>query len=103
MAEFLKAVEASKVKPGGLRTVEVGGESVLIANVEGKYFAMGAICNHEQWDLSEGKLNGFKVTCAGHGSIWDLRTGKAEFDEPLEDEPLYDVKVEGGSIFVRKR
>lgn len=103
MGEFLKATESSKVKPGSMKTVEVGGESVLIANVGGKFYAMGAICNHEQWDLSEGTLEGHKVTCAGHGSIWDLTTGKAEFDEPLEDEPLYDVKEEKGQLFVRKR
>ncbi|HZW85769.1 MAG TPA: Rieske 2Fe-2S domain-containing protein [Nitrososphaerales archaeon] len=103
MSEFLKAVEKSRVPPGKMLTVEVGDESVLIANIGDQFCAMGAICNHEQWDLSEGTLSGFKVTCAGHGSIWDLRTGKAEFDEPLEDEPLYDVKEEGGFIYVKKR
>ena len=103
MSDFVLAAESSKVPPGGLLTVELGGESVLLANAEGKIFAMGAICNHEQWDLSEGTLSGTRVTCAGHGSVWDLRTGKAEFDEHLEDEPLYDVKEEKGKIFVRKR
>jgi hypothetical protein len=32
-----------------------------------------------------------------------LRTGKGVFDEPLENEPLYDVRVEGGFVHVRKR
>jgi nitrite reductase/ring-hydroxylating ferredoxin subunit len=103
MAEFLKAVEASKVQPGGMVTVDVQGESVLIMNIEGNYHAMGAICAHEEWDLSEGSLEGFKLTCAGHGSIWDIRTGKATFDEPLADEPLYDTKLEDGFVYVRKR
>jgi 3-phenylpropionate/trans-cinnamate dioxygenase ferredoxin subunit len=102
MAEFTKAVAASKVPPDSMLTVEVGDESVLLANVDGKYYAMGAICNHEQWDLSEGTLDGTAVTCAGHGSVWDLRTGKAVFDEPLDDEPLYDVKEEGGYLYVKK-
>ncbi len=103
MAEFVKAVAASKVPPGALLTVEVGGESVLIANVDGNYFAIGAVCKHEGWDLSEGTLSGHRVTCAGHGAVWDLKTGKAVFDEPLEDEPLYDVKEEKGQLLVRKR
>ena len=100
---FIKAVAASKVKPGRLLTVEVGGESVLLANVEGRFCAMGAVCTHEEWDLSEGSLEGFRVTCAGHGSKWDLRTGKAEFDEPLTDEPLYEVKEENGELWVRRK
>jgi len=43
------------------------------------------------------------VTCAGHGTVWDLRTGKGVFDEPPEDLPLYEVKVENSVIFVKKR
>ena len=103
MVEFMNAVEASKVPPGSMLTVEVGGESILIANVDGKYYGIGAICSPEQWDLSEGTLADTEVTCAGHGTVWDLKTGKGVFDEPLEDEPLYDVKEEGGLLYVRKR
>ncbi len=103
MADFVKAVEAMKVPPDRMLTVEVRGDSILIANVDGKYYGMGAICTHEQWDLSEGTLEDTALTCAGHGSVWDLKTGKAVFDEPLEDEPLYDVKEEGGFLYVRKR
>ena len=103
MAEFVKSVEASKVPPDTMLTVEVGADSVLIANVDGKYYGMGALCSHEQWDLSEGTLEGTAVTCAGHGTVWDLKTGKGVFDEPVEDEPLYDVKEEGGFLYVKKR
>jgi len=35
--------------------------------------------------------------------VWDLRTGRAEFDEPLEDEPLFEIKEEDGQLYVRKR
>ena len=102
MADFVKAVEATKVPPDSMLTVEVGGESVLIANVDGRYYGMGAVCTHEEWDLSEGTLEDTTVTCAGHGTVWDLKTGKGVFDEPLQDEPLYDVKEEGGFLFARK-
>ncbi len=103
MSDFTKAVEASKVPPDTMLTVEVGDESVLIANVDGKYYGMGAICTHEEWDLSEGTLEDTAVTCAGHGTVWDLKTGKGVFDEPVADEPLYEVKEEGGYLYVKKR
>jgi 3-phenylpropionate/trans-cinnamate dioxygenase ferredoxin subunit len=103
MSDFVRAAHASQIKPGGLLTVEVEGEPVLIANVDGKFYAMGATCTHEEWDLSEGSADGHLVTCAGHGAVWDVRTGKAEFDEPLEDEPLFETKEEDGQLYVRKR
>ncbi len=103
MAEFQKMIKVSDLSPGMLKTVHVNDEDVLLANIGGEYYAVGAICNHQQWDLSEGSLDGTKVTCAGHGAIWDLATGKAEFDEPLEDELMYDVKVDEGYLYVKKR
>ena len=103
MAEFMKAIEATKVPPDSMKTVEVGGDYVLIANVDGKYYGIGAYCTHEEWDLSEGTLVDTEVTCAGHGTVWDLRTGKGVFDEPLPDEPIYDVKEEAGFLYVKKR
>ena len=103
MPDFLKAVDATKVPPDTMLAVEVGGDSVLIANVDGKYYGMGAVCTHEGWDLSEGTLEDTALTCAGHGTVWDLKTGRGVFDEPLRDEPLYEVKEESGYLYVRKR
>jgi len=103
MSEYVRTVESSRIPPGAMATVEFGGESVTIANVDGKYYGIGAFCTHAQWDLSEGTLEDLTITCAGHGTVWDLRTGKGVYDEPLMDEPLYDVKEEGGYLYVKKR
>jgi nitrite reductase/ring-hydroxylating ferredoxin subunit len=102
--EFKKTVSVNEVPPGKMKTVWLSDEeAVLIANVEGKYYAIGGICTHEQWDLSEGTLVDKKVICAGHGTVWDLETGKGEFTEPLPDEPVYEVKIQEGYIWVRKK
>jgi nitrite reductase/ring-hydroxylating ferredoxin subunit len=103
MAEFMRTIKVSELPPGTMKTVKVGEDDVLLVNQDGMYYGIGAICKHEEWDLSEGTLDGTKVTCAGHGSVWDLTTGTAEFDEELEPEPLYDVKVESGFLAVKKR
>ncbi len=100
--EFVRAVEASKVPPGSMITVAVHGEPVVIAHVGGVYYGIGAICTHANWDLSEGILKGAAITCSGHGTVWDLRTGKGTFEEPLADEPLYEIKEESGVLFLRR-
>jgi len=103
MANFVQVAKVSDIGKGELKTVSFNGEDMTIANVNGKYYAIGAICNHAGWDLAEGELEGESIVCAGHGARWNLLTGEAEFDEPLDSEPLYDVKVEGNGIFLRKR
>jgi nitrite reductase/ring-hydroxylating ferredoxin subunit len=98
-----QTIRESELPPGKIRTVEVDREGVLLANVDGKFYGIGAYCKHKQWDLAEGALEGTRVTCAGHGTVWDLRTGKGEFTKPLEDEPLYDVQVKDGYLCVKRK
>ena len=103
MNEFIKIAAASKVPPGEMVTVRIAGEPVIIANMEGRYYGIGALCTHAKWDLSEGILEDTTITCAGHGTVWDLKTGKGIFDEPLEDEPVYEIREEDGFLFARQR
>ena len=86
--EFVKVATVQDIPEGKLKTVEVGSEKVVIANVGGKFYAIGAICTHKGWDLSEGRLEGETIVCAGHGSRWDLKTGQGEFVRPLRARAL---------------
>jgi 3-phenylpropionate/trans-cinnamate dioxygenase ferredoxin subunit len=101
--DFVKVARTSEIGNGSLKTVSVKGEDVTIVNADGKYYAIGAICKHAEWDLSEGYVEGGSIICAGHGAKWNLQTGEAEFHEPLDSEPLYDVKIVGDDIYLRKR
>jgi len=80
--------------------VDVDGRRILVANVDGVYFATDDTCTHEDASLSSGSLDGELVKCPLHGSRFSLRTG-----EPMEDpaeEPLrcYPVKVQDGIVLV---
>jgi nitrite reductase/ring-hydroxylating ferredoxin subunit len=100
MVRRVQVSSVSDIPPGTMKTFEVEGEDVLIANIEGRFRAIGAICTHQEWDLSEGELEGNFVTCAGHGSIFDLRTGQGEYMRPIPAEPTYLVTVDGDDVFV---
>ena len=96
----VRLASLDELPPGTMKTYEVEGRYILLANVGGRMYGMGGICTHEEWDLSEGTLQGEKVVCAGHGAVWDLRTGQAQFTKPLSPLPTYRVIVEGRDIFV---
>ncbi len=99
---YHRTIAENELPPGKMRTVEVAGEGVLLANVNGRFYGMGAYYNHEKWDLSEGALEGTTVICAGHATIWDLTTGKGKFSEHVDPEPLYDVQVSDGYLYVKR-
>jgi glycine betaine catabolism B len=46
-----------------MKTVEVTGENVCLANVEGKYYAISYICTHMGGPLADAKLEGYEVIC----------------------------------------
>jgi glycine betaine catabolism B len=74
--------------------VEVDGEKVCVANVEGKYYAIGNVCTHMGGPLAEGKLEGNVVQCPWHGSRFDVATGKVLRPPAMREEPTYEVKLE---------
>ncbi len=79
---------------------ENSGKEILLANLNGKYYAIGDICTHAGCKLSEGTLNGEKVRCPCHGSTFDIRTGKVLRGPAENPEPSFNLRIEGDQIFV---
>jgi len=87
------------VTPGKMIGVEINGKNILIVNLNGKYFAIGNSCTHDGCLLSDGTLNGEKIHCACHGSIFDIRTGAVVKGPANDPEPSYELKIEQDLIW----
>jgi len=97
---FVKAASANELKPGKMKDVEAGGKSVLLVNLDGKYYTIGNVCTHRGCMLSDGVLKGDTVQCPCHGSVFNVKTGNVVQGPATEPEPAYQVKVESGQILV---
>ncbi len=74
---------------------------MLVANVDGVFYAMGAVCTHMGGRLDRGSIQGSVVTCPRHESKWDVKTGKlVQFSRRLPDEPIFKILVVGDEICV---
>jgi 3-phenylpropionate/trans-cinnamate dioxygenase ferredoxin subunit len=107
--EFVKVAETSEIPMGKIKMVKLEEKEILIANVDGNYYAIGNRCTHKGGDLSKGSLDGKIVTCPRHGSRFDVTTGKAVTGPKIlllslktKDEPSFEVKVEGKDIMLKK-
>jgi 3-phenylpropionate/trans-cinnamate dioxygenase ferredoxin component len=101
--DFVKVAETKDIQPTQMKAVKVAGEDICVANVDGKYYAIGNICTHVGGPLDQGTLEGYQVECPWHGSKFDVRTGEPTKPPAKKPEPTYEVKVEGDNILLRKR
>jgi len=104
---FIKVIKADELQPGEKLKVEVQGKSILLANLDGSYFALDDRCPHLGGSLSRGEMRGSQVFCPKHGAAFDLKTGKNEGDAKIafikmkvNDARTYPVKVEDGDVLV---
>jgi nitrite reductase/ring-hydroxylating ferredoxin subunit len=105
---YVRAASKSEIAVGKMKKVTWEGKEVLIANVNGSYYAVGSECTHFGGDLSEGVLEGNVITCPNHRAKFDVTTGKVvsppveALSRPdIEDLPTYLVKVENQDIMIK--
>ena len=97
---FIKVGEVGELAPGKMKRIEVNGRRILLANIDGRFYATDDTCTHEEASLSMGSLKGELVKCPLHGSRFNVRTGEV-LEEPAEENlRTYAVRVEGGSILM---
>jgi 3-phenylpropionate/trans-cinnamate dioxygenase ferredoxin component len=104
---FVRVADQAELPENKMMIVVVGGLEVLLANVDGSYYAIANKCTHLGGSLGKGVLEGSVVTCPRHGSRFDVRTGEnvrgakiGFLKMDVKDEKSYAVKVEGTDILV---
>ena len=102
MAEFVRVAGRGDVPAGEMLIVEVEGEEIVLANVDGQIYAFGNGCTHRGGPLGEGLLEGDEVECPFHQGRFNVKTGEAVQEPPTEPIPTYQVQVEGDDIKVAK-
>jgi 3-phenylpropionate/trans-cinnamate dioxygenase ferredoxin component len=105
--KYVKVAATGELTTNTMITVTVNGKEVLLANVDGSYYAIANKCTHAGGSLSKGVLKGGIVTCPNHGARFNVKTGEAVGETKIgfgkiktDDEECYTVKVEGTDILV---
>jgi nitrite reductase (NADH) small subunit len=100
MAKLVKIAKTKDVPPGQAAAFTIEGQKIALFNVEGTYYAIGDTCTHRGGPLSEGDVQGTKVTCPWHGADFDLNTGAVLGPPAQNGVPSYKVVLEGDDIKV---
>ncbi len=104
---YIAAARISDVAPGTMKSMVVEGKKILLAHVDGAFYAMQQKCPHLGANLCKGKLNGKVVTCWLHGASFDVTDGTVVNPAKLliftmnpKGPATYPVKVENGEVLI---
>jgi 3-phenylpropionate/trans-cinnamate dioxygenase ferredoxin subunit len=105
---FVKVADASEIPVGSMKKVNYDGVTVLIVNVNDRYYAVRDNCPLLGGDFSEGTLNGEIIACQQHRAKFNVTTGEFASDvrfpslhPKVSDVETYDVLVENGEIMIK--
>ena len=97
---FVEVGRTGELGPGKMKRLDIRGRHILLANVDGRFYAADDTCTHEEASLSSGVLHGAWVKCPLHGSRFNVCTGEV-LEEPAEDRlRTYPVRLDGDRILV---
>ena len=126
---FVNLASIDEIPEGKMKHAEIDGNEILVANTDGKIYALCDRCSHTNAPLSMGNLKDNVVTCPMHGARFDIKTGKKISDPTMPsinmdslpsnlqkymqhagqilsrirtyDQKKYEVKIEGNSVKVQ--
>jgi nitrite reductase/ring-hydroxylating ferredoxin subunit len=100
MPEWVRVAAAGDCPPGRLLGVAAGTERIVLANVEGDFYALIDRCSHQDYPLSDGELDGTRIECIYHGAKFDVCTGRAMQLPAIRPVKTFPVEVREGHVFV---
>lgn len=96
--QFRTVCKANELAPGQMKKVTTGEGDVLLANLEGEFFAVEDLCSHEEVSLYLGCLRGDNIECSLHSGMFNLKTGEAVREPAEKALKTYRTRVWEGEI-----
>ncbi len=96
--DYVPVGTADDFPDGQLRRVSAAGMPVLVVRRGATLHAIAAVCSHAGGPLDEGTLDGVRVTCPWHGSVFSVESGGAVGGPATFDQPCFAVRERDGRI-----
>ena len=108
----MKLARAAEVPPGRTRFVCAARAPLILANYQGRIYALDGLCPHQNNPLEGAVLWGSLLDCPFHHFQYDVRTGENHFPNNVypKDMPnlqrhlcslrTYRVEIRDGDVWV---
>lgn len=97
---WVRVCAVDEVPVGELKSVEAGGERVVLANVEGDIYALEDQCSHQEYPLSAGELDGDQLECVFHGARFEVSSGRATCLPAVRPVRTFQVRTDDDGVYL---
>jgi nitrite reductase/ring-hydroxylating ferredoxin subunit len=102
-SEWTPVTDAGSLEEGEPSGTTVGDTPVLLVRHGTAIHALHDRCSHRGCLLSDGEVEGELITCACHGSQFDLRDGSVARGPAFAPQPAFAARERDGQVEVRLR
>jgi 3-phenylpropionate/trans-cinnamate dioxygenase ferredoxin subunit len=105
VSPFEDVAAVADLAEGAMLAVQLGdGAPVCVFNHRGVIGAVGNLCTHADFLISDGVLHGDgTLECVWHGARFDCRTGAVRRHPAEKPLPVYEVRTDAGRVLVGAR
>jgi len=100
MGKWAKIADTQRIPRNKMQIFKVKGCEVVVANVEGEFYAFENQCPHMGYSLYLGSLEGEVLTCGFHYAKFNVTTGKSLGAVTHKLLKTFKVKIQDSSILV---
>lgn len=97
---WLKVAHKSEIGEKKGKEININGTRIALFHANGKFYAIEALCRHQDGSLAPGQIDGEVVECPLHSWHYNIRTG--ELLDYLEGVKLttYKVDLKGNDLYL---
>jgi 3-phenylpropionate/trans-cinnamate dioxygenase ferredoxin component len=90
------------VPPGEARRFDLGRLRIAVVRIDDDWYAIGDRCTHQDISLAEGEIDeeAREIECWKHGSCFSLVDGKPSSLPATKPVPVYDLRIDGGDVYL---
>lgn len=101
--DWTEVAGTDDLREGEPKAAVAGDAPVLLLRRGDRIHALHDRCSHRGCSLTDGDIDGDVVTCACHGSRFDLGDGSVRRGPATAPQPVYEARERDGKVEVRGR
>jgi nitrite reductase/ring-hydroxylating ferredoxin subunit len=102
-SDWHRIATLSDLRENEPHAASVENDPIALYKVDGVVYAIGDVCTHEFALLSGGFVEDGVIECPLHQATFDIRTGRCLSPPATADLPTYEVRIDGGAVYVRAK